>query len=139
MSREQKDEIERMLELISMSEFRSVPARQLSHGQKQWLEIGMVMMQRPELLLLDEPIAGMTEEEEEKTGELLLTLKKRCAILVVEHHMDFVRKYSEKVTVMHEGQQLCEGTMEQIQKNESVMKVYLGRKGEVNDASITSA
>ncbi|WP_017726847.1 urea ABC transporter ATP-binding protein UrtD [Halalkalibacterium ligniniphilum] len=120
--------IEEMLELIGLKDHKNTIAKTLSHGQKQWLEIGMVMMQEPALLMLDEPIAGMTEEEEEKTGELLLKLKKRCSIIVVEHDMEFVRKFAEKVTVMHGGQLLCDGTMEEVQENERVMEVYLGRK-----------
>ncbi|WP_100406366.1 urea ABC transporter ATP-binding protein UrtD [Bacillus solitudinis] len=133
---EQEKQILEMLNLIGLTEKSESHARFLSHGQKQWLEIGMVMMQKPDLLMLDEPIAGMTEEEEEKTGELLLKLKQKCAIIVVEHDMDFVRKYSEKVTVMHGGQLLCEGTMEEVQTNERVMEVYLGRKGEDKNAAI---
>ncbi|WP_088103196.1 urea ABC transporter ATP-binding protein UrtD [Halalkalibacter urbisdiaboli] len=133
---EEETEILEMLGLIGLMEQKDNDARLLSHGQKQWLEIGMVMMQKPDLLMLDEPIAGMTEEEEEKTGELLLKLKEQCAIIVVEHDMDFVRKYSEKVTVMHGGQLLCDGTMEEVQTNERVMEVYLGRKGEDKNAAI---
>ncbi|MBU8908797.1 urea ABC transporter ATP-binding protein UrtD [Desertibacillus haloalkaliphilus] len=134
MKSEDKGKIEAMLELIGLKEQRGTIAKNLSHGQKQWLEIGMVMMQEPKLLLLDEPIAGMTEEEEHKTGELLLELKKSCSIIVVEHDMDFVRKYAEKVTVMHGGQWLCDGTMDEVQNNERVMEVYLGRKGEDSHA-----
>ncbi|WP_332696880.1 urea ABC transporter ATP-binding protein UrtD [Halalkalibacter lacteus] len=129
-----KSKIEDMLNLIGLKEQRNVIAKTLSHGQKQWLEIGMVMMQEPNLLMLDEPIAGMTEEEEEKTGELLLELKKHCSIIVVEHDMDFVRKFAEKVTVMHGGQLLCDGTMEEVQNNERVMEVYLGKKGDDSHA-----
>jgi urea transport system ATP-binding protein len=138
-SEEQKQEIEKQLQLIGLSEHRDVQARILSHGQKQWLEIGMVMMQKPDLLLLDEPIAGMTEEEEEKTGELLLKLKEQCTIIVVEHDMDFVRKYAEKVTVMHEGRLLCDGSMAEVQSNEQVMEVYLGRKGGETNAATSTA
>ncbi|ARK32770.1 urea ABC transporter ATP-binding protein UrtD [Halalkalibacter krulwichiae] len=136
---EQKQDIEAQLELIGLSNLKDVQARILSHGQKQWLEIGMVMMQKPDLLLLDEPIAGMTEEEEEKTGELLLKLKQKCTIIVVEHDMDFVRKFAERVTVMHEGRLLCNGSMAEVQANERVMEVYLGRKGgEMNAATSTA-
>ncbi|MCL7748872.1 urea ABC transporter ATP-binding protein UrtD [Halalkalibacter alkaliphilus] len=134
MKASDKAKIDEMLSLIGLKEQKNVVAKTLSHGQKQWLEIGMVMMQEPNLLMLDEPIAGMTEEEEEKTGELLLELKKRCSIIVVEHDMDFVRKFAEKVTVMHGGQLLCDGTMEEIQRNERVMEVYLGKKGEQANA-----
>lgn len=135
----ERAQITKMLELIGLLPHQDEMARLLSHGQKQWLEIGMVMMQKPDLLMLDEPIAGMTEEEEEKTGELLLKLKEQCAIIVVEHDMEFVRKYSEKVTVMHEGRLLCDGPMETVQTNERVMEVYLGRKGEAKDVATTTA
>ncbi|QQK81158.1 urea ABC transporter ATP-binding protein UrtD [Salicibibacter cibi] len=128
LTSKEQSAIKEMLELINLKSAGEQEAGTLSHGQKQWLEIGMVMIQQPRLVLLDEPIAGMTEEEEEKTGELLLKLKKKCAILVVEHNMDFVRSFSEKVTVMHQGQRLCDGTMEEIQENEQVMDVYLGRQ-----------
>ncbi|MFC0561092.1 urea ABC transporter ATP-binding protein UrtD [Halalkalibacter alkalisediminis] len=138
-TKQQNDEIVKQLELIGLSEQRDLQARILSHGQKQWLEIGMVMMQKPDLLLLDEPIAGMTEEEEEKTGELLLKLKQQCTMIVVEHDMDFVRKFAEKVTVMHEGKWLCDGPMEKVQSNEKVMEVYLGRKGVESSATTTTA
>ncbi|MCK0470024.1 urea ABC transporter ATP-binding protein UrtD [Halalkalibacter sp. APA_J-10(15)] len=138
-TKKQHDEIEQQLNQIGLLQQCEVEARALSHGQKQWLEIGMVMMQQPKLLLLDEPIAGMTEEEEEKTGHLLQQLKKKCSIIVVEHDMDFVRKFAEKVTVMHEGRLLCDGEMDVIQKNEQVMEVYLGRKGEKSDVAYTTA
>lgn len=138
-SKEQTIELEKQLKQIGLTKHRDVLARTLSHGQKQWLEIGMVMMQKPDLLLLDEPIAGMTEEEEEKTGELLLELKKQCSIIVVEHDMEFVRKFAEKVTVMHEGKLLCDGAMEEVQSNEKVMEVYLGRKGDDLNVAITTA
>ncbi|WP_252313986.1 urea ABC transporter ATP-binding protein UrtD [Sinobaca sp. H24] len=129
MKKREKEKIDRQLEIIGLAGKRDILAGGLSHGQKQWLEIGMVMMQEPELLLLDEPIAGMTEEEEEKTGSLLRELKQDCSLIVVEHDMDFVREYAEKVTVMHEGALLSEGTMDQIQKNDKVREVYLGSKG----------
>lgn len=135
----QRTEIKAQLKQIGLLELENVQARILSHGQKQWLEIGMVMMQKPDLILLDEPIAGMTEEEEETTGKLLLELKKQCSIVVVEHDMDFVRKFAEKVTVMHEGTLLCDGTMDTVQANEKVMEVYLGRKGDEVNVEATTA
>lgn len=138
-TKQQNLEIVKQLEQIGLSNEQGLEARVLSHGQKQWLEIGMVMMQKPELLLLDEPIAGMTEEEEEKTGELLLKLKEQCSIIVVEHDMDFVRKFAEKVTVMHEGDLLFDGSMEEVQSNDHVMEVYLGRKGDEGNAAFTTA
>ena len=102
-------------------------AGNLSHGQKQWLEIGMLLMQDPKLLLLDEPVAGMTDEETERTAELFLSLKGQHSLLVVEHDMGFIKTISEKVTVLHEGAVLAEGTLEQVQSDERVIEVYLGR------------
>jgi urea transport system ATP-binding protein len=99
----------------------------LSHGQKQWLEIGMLLMQDPKLLLLDEPVAGMTDEETERTAQLFLSLKGKHSLMVVEHDMNFIKLISEKVTVLHEGSVLAEGTLEQVQADERVIEVYLGR------------
>jgi urea transport system ATP-binding protein len=99
----------------------------LSHGQKQWLEIGMLLMQDPKLLLLDEPVAGMTDEETERTAQLFLSLKGKHSLMVVEHDMNFIRLISGKVTVLHEGSVLAEGTLEQVQADERVIEVYLGR------------
>ena len=93
----------------------------------QWLEIGMVMVQEPALFLLDEPVAGMTREEREKTGHLLQTLAKNHAVLVVEHDMEFVRQTAHRVTVLHEGSVLCEGSVEHVQQDARVIEVYLGR------------
>jgi urea transport system ATP-binding protein len=98
----------------------------LSHGQKQWLEIGMLIMQEPKLLLVDEPVAGMTPQEVEKTAEILTNLAKENAVVVVEHDMEFIRSIAKKVTVLHEGSVLAEGSMDAIQNNEKVRKVYLG-------------
>ncbi len=102
-------------------------AGELSHGQKQWLEIGMLLMQDPKLLLLDEPVAGMTDEETARTAELFLTLKGRHSLMVVEHDMSFIRTISEKVTVLCDGSVLAEGTLDQVQADERVIEVYLGR------------
>ena len=99
----------------------------LSHGQKQWLEIGMLLMQDPRLLLLDEPVAGMTDEETARTAELFLSLKGKHSLMVVEHDMSFIKTISEKVTVLHEGSVLAEGPLEQVQADERVIEVYLGR------------
>ncbi len=128
LTAEQKDKITARLELINLLPRATELAGALSHGEKQWLEIGMLLMQEPDLLLLDEPVAGMTDDETEKTGELLHVINREQSILVVEHDMDFVRKYSKTVTVMHEGRVLREGTMEAIQNDETVAEVYLGRK-----------
>ncbi len=102
-------------------------AGSLSHGQKQWLEIGMLLMQEPKLLLLDEPVAGMSDEETERTGELFLSLAGKHSLVVVEHDMAFVEKIARKVTVLHEGSVLAEGPMEQVQGDPRVVEVYLGR------------
>ncbi|AQX54565.1 urea ABC transporter ATP-binding protein UrtD [Priestia flexa] len=128
MTGETKNHIEKVLEQIGLQDFVYKQAGELSHGQKQWLEIGMQLMQNPSLLLLDEPIAGMTGKEREKTGELMHEISASCSVLVVEHDMDFVRKYSKQVTVMHEGKILCEGNMTDVQENEHVQEVYLGRR-----------
>lgn len=129
MSDLQRDKINGMLKKIGLYDLRHELAGSLSHGQKQWLEIGMQLIQEPTLLLLDEPIAGMSAEERTKTGELILDISKQCSVLIVEHDMDFVRKFSTKVVVMHEGKVLCEGVMKDIQENEEVKNVYLGRSG----------
>lgn len=123
----QKEKIDSLLDRIGLYGDRHEAARLLSHGQKQWLEIGMQLIQEPKLLLLDEPIAGMSGEERTKTGELIEDIAKDCTVLVVEHDMDFVRKFSTRVVVMHEGKVLSEGSMEEIQENEEVKNVYLGR------------
>ncbi|WP_110926558.1 urea ABC transporter ATP-binding protein UrtD [Bacillus massiliglaciei] len=129
MSDIQKGKIESTLRRIGLFEVKDRPAHSLSHGQKQWLEIGMQLIQEPKLLLLDEPIAGMSGDERDKTGELIREIAESCSVLIVEHDMDFVRKFSTKVVVMHEGKVLCEGTMGEIQENEEVKNVYLGRRG----------
>ncbi|HWB58237.1 MAG TPA: ATP-binding cassette domain-containing protein, partial [Chthoniobacteraceae bacterium] len=103
-------------------------AGSLAHGQKQWLEIGMLLAQNAKLLLVDEPAAGMTDEETHKTGELLMSLAGRHSIIVIEHDMVFVRQIAKKVTVLHQGSILCEGTVDAVQNNEKVIEVYLGKK-----------
>ncbi|MCY7867005.1 urea ABC transporter ATP-binding protein UrtD [Bacillus spizizenii] len=129
MTKEQSDRIIDILRLIGLDDKWDLTAGSLSHGQKQWLEIGMQLAMEPKLLLLDEPIAGMTGKEREKTGALLEEIAKTCSVLIVEHDMDFVRSFSRKVTVMHEGKVLCEGSMDDITSNEEVAEVYLGRSG----------
>jgi urea transport system ATP-binding protein len=123
---EQRDEIERVLGIIHLAERRHERAGLLSHGHKQWLEIGMLLMQRPKVLLVDEPVAGMTHEEVQRTAELLVSLSGEHTLVVVEHDMDFVRKIARKVTVLHEGSVLAEGSMDQIQDDARVRQVYLG-------------
>ena len=120
------DRIESMAQTINLVEQLHRSAGLLSHGQKQWLEIGMLIMQNPLLLLVDEPAAGMTHQEMDKTVELLRKLAGERAIVVVEHDMEFVRALQSPVTVLHQGSVLAEGTMNDIQNNSDVMKVYLG-------------
>ncbi|MCG8550803.1 MAG: urea ABC transporter ATP-binding protein UrtD [Desulfobacterales bacterium] len=126
LSGEQKDMIGQTLEIIGLAELFKARAGSLSHGQKQWLEIGMLLMQKPVLMLVDEPVAGMTRQEMEKTAELLTSLAGKRSIVVVEHDMDFVRSIAKKVTVLHQGAILAEGNMDEIQNNEKVREVYLG-------------
>lgn len=121
------DRIAETLELIRLSTHADRLAGLLSHGQKQWLEIGMLLMQEPKLLLLDEPVAGMTDEETERTGELFLSLAGKHSLVVVEHDMAFVKQLGGKVTVLHEGSMLAEGTLEEVQADQRVIEVYLGR------------
>ncbi|HWV16525.1 MAG TPA: urea ABC transporter ATP-binding protein UrtD [Cellvibrio sp.] len=123
---EQKYRIDEVLIQIGLAELRHKNAGALSHGQKQWLEIGMLLMQSPRVLLVDEPVAGMTGEETEKTAELLLSLAGKHSVIVVEHDMKFVRSIARKVTVLHQGSVLTEGTMDQVQNDPKVIEVYLG-------------
>ena len=118
--------IDEVLDIIGLSEHRGALGRILAHGQKQWLEIGMLLMQNPELLLVDEPVAGMTPHEIERTTSLLLSLAGEHSIVVVEHDMSFVRSIARRVTVLHEGQVIAEGDMDKVQKDPRVIEVYLG-------------
>ncbi|OWQ87566.1 urea ABC transporter ATP-binding protein UrtD [Roseateles aquatilis] len=127
LSGAQRDRLAEVLTLIRLQDRMTRSAGLLSHGQKQWLEIGMLLVQDPKLLLLDEPVAGMTDQETERTAELILTLKGRHSIVVVEHDMGFVDRIAEKVTVLAEGAVLAEGTLAQVQADERVIEVYLGR------------
>ncbi|WP_252108233.1 MULTISPECIES: urea ABC transporter ATP-binding protein UrtD [unclassified Halomonas] len=130
MTGETRDRIEEVLTTIGLTELRFQPAGILSHGQKQWLEIGMLLMQRPRLLLVDEPVAGMTEQEMERTAELLTRLAGKQSVVVVEHDMGFVRSIARKVTVLHQGSVLAEGSMDQVASDPSVVEVYLGADDE---------
>jgi urea transport system ATP-binding protein len=123
----QSDKLADMLVTIHLADSVGRQAGNLSHGQKQWLEIGMLLMQDPKLLLLDEPVAGMTDDETARTAELFLTLKGKHSLLVVEHDMGFIRSISEIVTVLCDGSVLAQGTLDQVQADERVIEVYLGR------------
>jgi len=123
-----RDRIHEILKTVGLDGKAEWKAGALSHGQKQWLEIGMLLAQNPKLLLVDEPAAGMTDEETHKTGELLLSLEGKHSIVVIEHDMTFVRQIARKVTVLHQGTVLCEGSVDEVQNNERVKEVYLGRK-----------
>jgi urea transport system ATP-binding protein len=123
----QGDRLAEVLHTIHLESDVRRMAGNLSHGQKQWLEIGMLLMQDPKLLLLDEPVAGMTDEETARTAELFLELKGQHSLMVVEHDMSFIKSISEIVTVLHEGSVLAQGPLEQVQNDERVIEVYLGR------------
>lgn len=124
----QQERIQEVLATIGLTDKAQWKAGALAHGQKQWLEIGMLLAQDPKLLLVDEPAAGMTDEETAKTGELLMSLAGKHSIVVIEHDMVFVRQIARTVTVLHQGHVLCEGTVDQVQADERVVEVYLGRK-----------
>jgi len=119
--------IDRILDTIRLTTERERPAGSLAHGQKQWLEIGMLLAQEPKLLLVDEPVAGMTDAETRQTAELLKEINRDKTVIVVEHDMTFVRELGVKVTCLHEGSAIAEGTIDQVSANERVIEVYLGR------------
>jgi urea transport system ATP-binding protein len=119
-------EIERTAEQTFLKDHLGTKAGQLSHGQKQWLEIGMLLMQKPKLLLLDEPVAGMSASEREKTAELLRCIAVGRSMVVIEHDMEFVKSVAHKVTVLHQGKTLAEGPMDKVQRDPRVIEVYLG-------------
>jgi len=124
----QRERIHEVMKTIGLTSKADTKAGVLSHGQKQWLEIGMLLAQNPKVLLVDEPAAGMTDEETHATGELLMSLEGQHSIVVIEHDMTFVRQIARKVTVLHQGTVLCEGSVDEVQNNERVIEVYLGRK-----------
>ncbi len=121
------ERIDEILKTIRLTAVQNRLAGSLSHGQKQWLEIGMLLAQDPKLLLVDEPVAGMTDVETQQTAELLKEINREHTVVVVEHDMTFVRELGVKVTCLHEGSVLAEGTIDQVSENERVVEVYLGR------------
>jgi urea transport system ATP-binding protein len=120
------ERVQRVAEEVMLSDKLEQQAALLSHGQKQWLEIGMLLMQDPELLMLDEPVAGMTVNEREQTAELLNRISKNRSVIVIEHDMEFVRKIAHKVTVLHQGKVIAEGSMDKVTADPRVIEVYLG-------------
>ena len=132
---EQRSRIAETLETIGLGGRGGERAGGLSHGEKQWLEIGMVIVQQAELLLVDEPVAGMTDEETAHTAELLQSVARERAVLVIEHDMEFVPSLARKVTVLHEGSVLCEGSVDEVQRDERVREVYLGRSRSRTEAA----
>ncbi|MGQ2964669.1 urea ABC transporter ATP-binding protein UrtD [Methylophilus sp.] len=125
-TQEVEDRVRRVAADIMLTEFLDMESALLSHGQKQWLEIGMLLMQEPELLMLDEPVAGMSAKERDQTAELLNRICQNRSVIVIEHDMEFVKKIAHKVTVLHQGKILAEGPMEKVQADEKVIEVYLG-------------
>ena len=126
-SEQEKNQILEILEKVNLSECRDIPAKSLSHGQRQWLAISALIISKPKLLLVDEPAAGLTDLETERTADLLMELAEDHTLLVIEHDMDFVRRLGQKVTVLNEGRVLAEGSLEEMEMNEEVMEAYLGR------------
>ncbi|MGW3483386.1 urea ABC transporter ATP-binding protein UrtD [Rhodococcus indonesiensis] len=127
-------QIEEALETIGLTGLRDVPAGILAHGQKQWLEIGMLLVQNSDVLLLDEPVAGMSHDEREETGQLLRRIGAQRTVVVVEHDMDFMRAFATSVTVLARGKVIADGTVEQVQNNPQVQEVYLGTATAVQEA-----
>jgi urea transport system ATP-binding protein len=125
--------VEQALETVGLTAQRDVPAGVLAHGQKQWLEIGMLLVQDAHLLLLDEPVAGMTQAEREETGALLRRVGSQRVVVVVEHDMEFLRTFADSVTVMHQGGVLAEGSVAEVQRDPAVMEVYLGSAANGDD------
>ena len=127
---EQIDEIEHLMRVINLSKKINSKAGALSHGQKQWLEIAMLLGQKPDLMLVDEPVAGLTDEETDLTADLLKSLSGDNTVVVIDHDMEFIRRLDSNVSVLNQGTVLCEGTMETIQNDKKVIDVYLGRPEE---------
>ncbi|MDJ1181936.1 urea ABC transporter ATP-binding protein UrtD [Roseofilum casamattae] len=128
-----RQRVNHLLDITGLSFKGDIQAALLSHGEKQRLEIGMLVAQSPDLLLVDEPVAGLTDEETEQTGDLLLSLAESHSIIVIEHDMEFVRQIARKVTVLHQGSVLCEGSIEEVQNDPRVIEVYLGNPDELTE------
>ncbi|MBL7491788.1 urea ABC transporter ATP-binding protein UrtD [Frankia sp. AgB1.9] len=133
------DRVAQVLETTQLTELASRKAGILSHGQRQWLEIGMLLAQDPRLLLLDEPVAGMTKDERERTGQLLQQIAREHTVVVIEHDMEFLRRFARLVTVLHEGKVLMEGTVAEVQADRRVQEVYLGRASEEAGGPVAAA
>jgi urea transport system ATP-binding protein len=134
-SQAERDRIGQTLETMGLGDCAQQRGGSLSHGQKQWLEIGMVILQDPQLIMVDEPVAGMTDKETEQTGLLLQSLAETHAIIVIEHDMAFVRQIARTVTVLHEGAVICEGPVDKVQSDPRVREIYLGRQKETHAAA----
>ena len=124
---EQLDEIQHLMKIVNLSKKSGSKAGALSHGQKQWLEISMLVGQKPDLMLVDEPVAGLTDEETDLTADLLKSLSGENTVVVIDHDMEFIRRLDSNVSVLNQGTVLCEGTMDTIQNDKRVVDVYLGR------------
>ena len=129
-SQEDRDRIDEVLETIRLQDRKHALAGMLSHGQKQWLEIGMLLAQNPRILLIDEPAAGMSDEETERTGELLLSLEGKHSLIVIEHDMEFIRQIARTVSVLHQGHVIKEGSFSDVKSDPEVIEIYLGRQGQ---------
>ena len=138
LSGSQRDRVQELLAVVGLEAHAGQQAGSLSHGQKQWLEIAMLLAQDPDLLLVDEPVAGLSDEETERTGALLRSLAGDHTVLVIEHDMDFIRELRCPVTVLHEGHVLCEGSMDEVQQDPRVIEVYLGPSEEEAHAAATT-
>jgi urea transport system ATP-binding protein len=132
MSKNERNLINETLELVGLEKRTKTLAGSLAHGEKQWLEIAMQLVQKPQIIMLDEPAAGMGKPETFKTGEILKKVQKDCTVIVVEHDMDFVKQYADRVTVLHEGKVLMEGNIADVLADKTVQSVYLGRGGETD-------
>lgn len=125
------EEVQKLMKIVNLSSQSEIKAGSLSHGQKQWLEIAMLLGQKPALMLIDEPVAGLTDEETELTADLLKSLSGENTVLVIDHDMDFIRRLESNVTVLNQGSVLCEGSMDEIQIDPKVIEVYLGKQEDI--------